>query len=116
MRAGLKRAAANVRAVAEAGVDAEAEVALPEGQTVRLREQPVRRAAVYAPGGRHPTQRNFRRPRAVLHGLAPTNRRFSMSRRSLGALACTLALLATATTAQAAPLNPQPEPAGVAAP
>ena len=54
VRAGLKRAAANVRAVAEAGVDAEAEVALPEGQTVRLREQPVRRAAVYAPGGRHP--------------------------------------------------------------
>lgn len=54
VRAGLKRAAANVRAVAEAGVDPEAEVALPEGQTVRLREVPVRRAAVYAPGGRHP--------------------------------------------------------------
>jgi histidinol dehydrogenase len=54
VRAGLKLAAANVRAVADAGVDAEAEVALPEGQTVRLREIPVRRAAVYAPGGRHP--------------------------------------------------------------
>jgi histidinol dehydrogenase len=54
VRAGLKRAAANVRAVAEAGVDREAEVSLPEGQTVRLREVPVRRAAVYAPGGRHP--------------------------------------------------------------
>ena len=27
---------------------------LPEGQTIRLREVPVRRAAVYAPGGRHP--------------------------------------------------------------
>jgi histidinol dehydrogenase len=54
VRAGLKRAAANVRAVAEAGLDPEAEVALPEGQTVRLREVPVRRAAVYAPGGRHP--------------------------------------------------------------
>jgi histidinol dehydrogenase len=52
--AGLKRAAANVRAVAEAGLDPEAEVTLPEGQTVRLREVPVRRAAVYAPGGRHP--------------------------------------------------------------
>jgi histidinol dehydrogenase len=52
--AGLKRAAANVRAVAEAGLDPESEVALPEGQTVRLREVPVRRAAVYAPGGRHP--------------------------------------------------------------
>jgi histidinol dehydrogenase len=54
VRAGLKLAAANVRAVAEAGLDREAEVALPEGQTVRLREVPVRRAAVYAPGGRHP--------------------------------------------------------------
>ena len=52
--AGLKRAAANVRAVAEAGIDPEAEVTLPEGQTIRLREVPVRRAAVYAPGGRHP--------------------------------------------------------------
>jgi len=54
VRAGLKLAAANVRAVAEAGLDDEAEVTLPEGQTVRLREVPVRRAAVYAPGGRHP--------------------------------------------------------------
>jgi histidinol dehydrogenase len=54
VRAGLKLAAANVRAVAEAGVDPEAEVALPEGQTVRLRELPMRRAAVYAPGGQHP--------------------------------------------------------------
>ena len=54
VRAGLKRAAANVRAVAEAGLDDEAEVTLPEGQTIRLREVAVRRAAVYAPGGRHP--------------------------------------------------------------
>jgi histidinol dehydrogenase len=54
VREGLKRAAANVRAVAEAGLDSEAEVTLPEGHTVRLRELPVRRAAVYAPGGRHP--------------------------------------------------------------
>ena len=54
VRAALKLAAANVRAVAEAGVDPEAEVSLPEGQTIRLREVPVRRAAVYAPGGRHP--------------------------------------------------------------
>jgi histidinol dehydrogenase len=52
--AALKLAAANVRAVADAGIDPEADVALPEGQTVRLREVPVRRAAVYAPGGRHP--------------------------------------------------------------
>ncbi len=54
VRAGLETAIANVRAVAEAGVDDEAEVTLPQGQTVRLREVPVRRAAVYAPGGRHP--------------------------------------------------------------
>jgi histidinol dehydrogenase len=54
VRRGLETAIANVRAVAEAGLDPEAEVALPEGQTVRLREVPVRRAAVYAPGGRHP--------------------------------------------------------------
>jgi histidinol dehydrogenase len=54
VRAGLKRAAANVRAVADAGVDREAEVWLEEGHTVKLREVPVRRAAVYAPGGQHP--------------------------------------------------------------
>jgi histidinol dehydrogenase len=54
VRRGLETAIANVRAVAEAGLDPEAEVELPEGQTVRLREVPVRRAAVYAPGGRHP--------------------------------------------------------------
>jgi histidinol dehydrogenase len=54
VRAGLETAIANVRAVAEAGLDDEAEVRLPQGQTIRLREVPVRRAAVYAPGGRHP--------------------------------------------------------------
>ena len=54
VREGLRRAAANVGAVAQAGLDDDAEVTLPEGQTIRLREVPVRRAAVYAPGGRHP--------------------------------------------------------------
>jgi histidinol dehydrogenase len=54
VRAGLETAIDNVRAVAKAGIDPEAEVALPQGQTVRLREVPVRRAAVYAPGGRNP--------------------------------------------------------------
>jgi histidinol dehydrogenase len=54
VRAGLETAIENVRAVAEAGLDAEAEVRLDEGQTIRLREVPVRRAAVYAPGGQHP--------------------------------------------------------------
>ena len=54
VRAALKLAAANIRAVAEAGLDAEAEVTLEQGQSVRLRDVPVRRAAVYAPGGRAP--------------------------------------------------------------
>jgi histidinol dehydrogenase len=54
VRAGLEVAIANVRAVAEAGLDADASVTLPEGHTVRLRGVPVRRAAVYAPGGRNP--------------------------------------------------------------
>jgi histidinol dehydrogenase len=54
VRAGLEVARANVRAVAEAGLGEDREVELPEGQRVRLRELPVRRAAVYAPGGRRP--------------------------------------------------------------
>ena len=54
VRTALERAAANVRAVAEAGLDDEREVTLPEGQTVALRELPVARAAVYVPGGRAP--------------------------------------------------------------
>jgi histidinol dehydrogenase len=54
VRAGLELARGNVRAVAEAGLGADRDVALPQGQVVRLRELPVRRAAVYAPGGRRP--------------------------------------------------------------
>jgi histidinol dehydrogenase len=54
LRAALELAIANVRAVAEAGVDHEYGVMLPQGQTVTLREVPVRRAAVYVPGGRAP--------------------------------------------------------------
>jgi histidinol dehydrogenase len=54
VRAGLEVAIANVRAVAEAGVDSERGIMLPQGQTVTLRELPVRRAAVYVPGGRAP--------------------------------------------------------------
>jgi histidinol dehydrogenase len=50
----LELAAANVRDVAAAGVGADRDVALPQGQRVRLRELPVRRAAVYVPGGRAP--------------------------------------------------------------
>lgn len=54
VRAGLEVAIANVRAVAEAGLGEDREVALPQGQRVRLREVPVRRAAIYVPGGRAP--------------------------------------------------------------
>ncbi|HWK26874.1 MAG TPA: histidinol dehydrogenase [Solirubrobacter sp.] len=54
VRAGLEVAIANVRAVAQAGLDEDRLVALPEGQTVKLRELAVKRAAVYAPSGRHP--------------------------------------------------------------
>jgi histidinol dehydrogenase len=52
--AGLQVAIANVAVVAEAGVGADAVVPLPQGHTVRLREVPVRSAAVYVPGGRAP--------------------------------------------------------------
>jgi histidinol dehydrogenase len=54
VRAGLEVAIENVRAVAEAGLDAEAEVTLRQGHTVRLRERPAGRAAVYVPAGRNP--------------------------------------------------------------
>lgn len=54
VRAGLQVAIANVGTVARAGLGADVVVDLPEGQRVRLREVPVRRAAVYVPGGRAP--------------------------------------------------------------
>ncbi len=54
VRAGLELAIANVEAVAAAGLDAESLVVMEQGQSVRLREVPVARAAVYAPGGRAP--------------------------------------------------------------
>jgi histidinol dehydrogenase len=54
VRTGLEVAIANVRAVAEAGIDHERGVMLPQEHTVTLREIPVRRAAVYVPGGRAP--------------------------------------------------------------
>ena len=40
--------------VAEAGLFEDRDVELPQGQRIRLREIPVARAAVYAPGGRQP--------------------------------------------------------------
>jgi histidinol dehydrogenase len=54
VRDGLELGIANVRAVAEADLGADVDVALPQGQTVRLRDVPVRRAAIYVPGGRAP--------------------------------------------------------------
>ncbi|MFL5975424.1 MAG: histidinol dehydrogenase, partial [Solirubrobacterales bacterium] len=49
-----KLAAANVEAVARAGLGEDIEVPLPQGQTVLVRVLPVGRAAVYVPGGRAP--------------------------------------------------------------
>ena len=54
VRAGLEVARTNVARVAEGGLREERDVELPEGQRIRLREIPVARAAVYAPGGRQP--------------------------------------------------------------
>ena len=54
VRSGLETAIANVGDVARAGADPEAEIVLAQGQRVRLREVPVGRAAVYAPGGKNP--------------------------------------------------------------
>lgn len=52
VRAGLETAIENVRRVAEAELREAIRVELPEGQTVELRELPVGRAGIYAPGGR----------------------------------------------------------------
>jgi histidinol dehydrogenase len=55
VRSALELAAGNVRAVALAGMGGpERSVELPQGQRIVLRELPVRRAAIYVPGGRAP--------------------------------------------------------------
>jgi histidinol dehydrogenase len=54
VREGLETAVANVRRVAEAGLADDTAVVFSEGHSVTLREVPVGRAAVYAPGGRAP--------------------------------------------------------------
>lgn len=54
VRAGLEIAMANVAAVAGASLGDDAELELPQGQVVLIRELPVRRAAIYVPGGRAP--------------------------------------------------------------
>lgn len=63
VRAGLEVAAQNIGVVAAIGLDEDREVTLGHGQSVRLREVPVRRAAVYVPGGRAPY------PSTVLMGV-----------------------------------------------
>jgi histidinol dehydrogenase len=63
---GLRTAIANVKAVAKAQVRYEpVTVELAEGQTVEVVEHPVRRAAVYVPGGRAPY------PSTVVMGAIP---------------------------------------------
>jgi len=52
LREAMEAAIANVRLVAEAQIGAEQTVELPAGQSVKLREVPVRAAGIYAPGGR----------------------------------------------------------------
>ena len=52
--AGLQVTIANVAQVADAGVDRDTSVELPQGQHVKLREIPVNAAAIYVPGGRAP--------------------------------------------------------------
>jgi histidinol dehydrogenase len=64
--AGLRTAIANVKAVAKAQVrDEPVTVELAEGHTVEVVEHPVRRAAVYVPGGRAPY------PSTVVMGAIP---------------------------------------------
>jgi histidinol dehydrogenase len=47
----LETAAANIRTVAEAQLGEERRLALPQGQSISVREVPVGSAAIYAPGG-----------------------------------------------------------------
>jgi histidinol dehydrogenase len=54
VRFGLEIAIANVARVAAAGIGEDVEVTLAQGQRIVLREVPVRRAAIYVPGGRAP--------------------------------------------------------------
>jgi histidinol dehydrogenase len=52
VRAGLEVAVDNIRRVAKAELRDSIRVDLPEGQRVELRDLPVRRTGIYAPGGR----------------------------------------------------------------
>ena len=63
LRCGMEVAMANIAAVAGASLGDDADLRLPQGQRVVVRELPVRRAAIYAPGGRNPY------PSTVLMGV-----------------------------------------------
>ena len=52
VRAGLETAIANVERLAQAELSADVTVDMPQGQSVTVRELPVRRAGAYVPGGR----------------------------------------------------------------
>jgi histidinol dehydrogenase len=52
VRSGLEAAIGNITRVAEAELRESVRIELPAGQTVDLRELPVHRAGIYAPGGR----------------------------------------------------------------
>jgi len=52
--AGLQVAITNVALVADAGIDSDAAVTLPQGQRVVIRDIPVASAAIYVPAGRSP--------------------------------------------------------------
>lgn len=54
VRDGLRTAIDNVRTVVRAQLRDPVEIELAEGQRITVAEQPVRRAAVYVPGGRAP--------------------------------------------------------------
>ncbi|MEA2125874.1 MAG: histidinol dehydrogenase [Solirubrobacteraceae bacterium] len=62
--AALRTAYDNVYAVARASVVGDREVELPQGHRVRVREVPVHRAGIYAPGGQAPY------PSSVIMGVA----------------------------------------------
>ena len=63
LRCGMEVAMANIAAVAGASLGDDADLRLPQGQRIVVRELPVRRAAIYAPGGRNPY------PSTVLMGV-----------------------------------------------
>jgi histidinol dehydrogenase len=63
LRCGIEVAMGNIAAVAGASLGDDADLHLPQGQRIVVRELPVRRAAIYAPGGRNPY------PSTVLMGV-----------------------------------------------